>query len=236
MYTDVSTWVLIVCTSIFTLVAAFIDYRTHRIPNKLTLPAFIAGWVFQLWAYGGAGLLDGLSGFAIGFGMYFILWLIGGGGGGDAKLAGAVSVWLGFEKTLGMIIVSTVFVILGTGFVMLWSMLTKGVYKTKNQMLPSSDTGGKSKKHMELLKFNKGRVGMTFALSVALATIVVTLADPIRKEGQANRQRAAQQRQNALKKEQSPKANPPVRTNEKPAPAGTDRKTSEKPESGQKKL
>lgn len=204
MYT-VSDWILIVCLSAFTLVAAYIDYRTQRIPNKLTVPLFLLGWVYQLYANGWHGLLYGLAGFAIGFGMYFILWLIGGGGGGDAKLAGAVSVWLGFEKTLAMIIASTVFVIIGTGFVMLWSMLTKGVYRTKNQMLPGSNTTGKTKKQLELLKFNKGRVGMTFALSLALATVVVTLAWPLREAGRAARE-ARQLRQEKQKESQEKSA------------------------------
>lgn len=177
MYTDLGGLTLIVCTGVFTLLAAFIDYRTNRIPNKLTLPAFLTGVFYQIafHGFGWPGLLDGLAGFAIGFGMYFVLWVIGSGGGGDAKLAGAVAMWLGFYMTLGMIITSTVFVILGTGLVVVWGMLTKGVYRTKNKLLPSSDTSGKTKKQLEMLKINKGRMGMTFGLSVALATVAVTV-------------------------------------------------------------
>lgn len=215
MYPDIAGWVLIVCASAFTLAAAVIDYRIHKIPNYLTLPAFALGWVYQLTFYGLPGLLDGLAGFAIGFGMYFVLWLIGSGGGGDAKLAGAVSVWLGGQRTIAMIICSTIFVILGTGFVMLWSMVTKGVYKTKNQMLPGTDV--KNKKRLELLKINRGRLGMTFGLSVALGTILVTAYDVPRRlhREQVARQRAAEEVQKKL----SPKNNVPkdaVNSNTKP--------------------
>lgn len=250
MYTDVSGWILIVCTSVFTLAAAYIDYRTQRIPNKLTVPAFLLGWVYQFYAHQWSGLLDGLAGFAIGFGMYFVLWIVGGGGGGDAKLAGAVSVWLGFQKTLGMIIASTIFVILGTGFVMLYGMLTKGVYRTKNQMLPSSDTAGKTKKELKLLKFNKGRVGMTFALSLALATVAVTLVTvpdwPYRKIAAANRalreahlqQKAAEKA--ATQKQTTEKVTTPDTPEKKAAPANSSKanssnKTTEKPETTEKK-
>ena len=219
MYPDIAGWVLIVCTSAFTLLAAVIDYRTKRIPNNLTLPAFALGWVYQIAFFGVPGLLDGLAGFAIGFGMYFILWLIGGGGGGDAKLAGAVSVWLGFSRTLGMIIASTVFVVLGTGFVMLWSMVTKGVYRTKNQMLPSSDTTGKSKKQLELLKFNRGRLGMTFGLSVALATVLVTTIDVPRQKYKEHiaKQRALQPAQKSPADEAAPKQVEKTTADPKPA-------------------
>lgn len=225
MYISVETWILVVCTAVFTLIAAFIDYRSHRIPNKLTVPAFVLGWVFQFYAAGAAGLLDGLLGFAIGFGMYFILWLIGGGGGGDAKLAGAVSVWLGYKQTLFMIIVSTVFVIIGTGFVMLYSMLTRGVYRTKEKMLPSSDSSGKTKKHMELLKFNKGRVGMTFALSVALATICVTSAHALIETSKNSR--AAHAKQEIQQESKAPQ--------KQTAPAASPSKTTDKPKTIEKK-
>lgn len=203
MYPDVAGWVLIVCASAFTLAAAVIDYRVQRIPNYLTLPAFCLGWVYQGAFYGFYGLLDGLGGFVIGFGMYFILWLIGSGGGGDAKLAGAVSVWLGFNRTIGMIIASTVFVILGTGFVMLWSMATKGVYRTKNKMLPGSDASEK-KNSLRMLKINKNRLGMSFGLSVALGTVLVTAYDVPR---QTYRQHLAKQR--AAQPEQLPKKSAP---------------------------
>ncbi|MES2788064.1 MAG: A24 family peptidase [Planctomycetota bacterium] len=222
MYPDISGWVLIVCTSIFTLAAAWIDYRVQRIPNYLTLPAFFLGWVYQLGFFGFSGLLDGLQGFAIGFGMYFILWLIGSGGGGDAKLAGAVSVWLGFHRTLAMIVVSTIFVILGTGFVMLWGMLTKGVYKTKAQMLPSSDTSAKNKKRLELLKINRGRVGMSFGLSVALATVLITTFDVPR---QAYKKHMAQQKA-AQPKQPAPQAAPADAVTPKPSEKTNTEKTN----------
>lgn len=219
MYTDLPGWILIVCTSVFTLAAAVIDYRTQRIPNKLTVPAFVLGWVYQFYAHGAPGLLDGLQGFAVGFGMYFVLWLIGGGGGGDAKLAGAVSVWLGFRYTLGMIVVSTVFVILGTGFVLAWNMLTRGVYRTRNKVLSGSDEAARPKGQLELLRFNRGRIGMTFALSVALATICTTLFAvphwPYRVEAEAARAARARQRQRDLENKKTSSAKPTDETPDK---------------------
>jgi len=203
MFTSLATIVLIVCTSVFTLAAALIDYRTQRIPNKLTLPMFAAGWVYQLAFNQLAGLGDGLAGFAIGFGMFFVLWLIGGGGGGDAKLVGAVSVWLGFKMTLALIIVSTILVILGTGVLMLYGMITKGVYRTKRDFLPAQNDakkadGKKKKSPMELLQFNRGRKGMTYGLSVAIATVlVVTLAPFVEANHKEKQAKEAEKAANA---------------------------------------
>ena len=76
-----ANWVLVVAMVAYTAAAAAWDLREKRIPNKLTLPVFFAGWIYQIAFHGWAGILDGLAGFAIGFGVLFVLWFIGGGGG-----------------------------------------------------------------------------------------------------------------------------------------------------------
>lgn len=106
--------ILVVVVSLFTAAAAVWDHRYRRIPNALTVPVFLAGWVYQAVFNGWSGVGQGALGFALGFGMLFILWLIGGGGGGDVKLMGALSVWLGFHLTLLVVILSTLLVVLGT--------------------------------------------------------------------------------------------------------------------------
>jgi prepilin peptidase CpaA len=182
MFTIVSGIVLAVCVIAFTVTASAIDYRTHRIPNKLTLPMFAAGWVYQLalnpegpWY----GLKDGLAGFAIGFGMFFLLWILGSGGGGDAKMVGALSVWLGFNKTLALIIVSTILVIVVTGALLLYAALTKGVYRAKRDFIPGSEGRNKKKGNLELLNINRGRAGMTYGMSVSIATVLIIISWPL---------------------------------------------------------
>ena len=69
-------------------VAVPVDLKTRRIPNGLTVPAFVCGVVFHVIRGGWAGLGFSLGGFATGFGILLVLWLIGGGGGGDVKLMG----------------------------------------------------------------------------------------------------------------------------------------------------
>ncbi len=171
-----SSIILILFVSVFTAAAAVIDYRTRRIPNFLTIPAFLAGIVFQIafhW-HEPMRLLDPVQGFAVGFGTLFVLWIIGGGGGGDVKLMGALSVWLGFRMTLYVLILSTVFVVIGTGAVILLSTMTRGFRKTKNKYLSKSITEGTSKAPViETLSDRQGRRLMTYALPVALACWVV---------------------------------------------------------------
>jgi len=91
-------YVVIVAT--FVLVAAISDYRTRRLPNWLTVPACGAAIVLHTAVNGLTGLTFAMLGFATGFSILLVLWLIGGGGGGDVKLMGALGAWLGASLTV----------------------------------------------------------------------------------------------------------------------------------------
>ena len=161
---------------IFTVVTAWTDMRSRRIPNAVTLPMWLAGWVYQVWFFQADGLLNGLYGFGIGFGVFFVLWMIGSAGGGDVKLLGALSVWLGPGLTLKVMFASLLFVIFGTFGVLFSNVISKGWRRTRNQF--SSDAlnhKGKSKKTSETIEQRQKRRVMAFALPVALATWSVLL-------------------------------------------------------------
>lgn len=179
--------IFLVGVGLFTLATAFTDLRERRIPNALTVPAFVAGLVYQAAFHGWAGLTDAALGFLLGFGTLFILWIIGGGGGGDVKLMGALSVWLGWNRTLLVLILSTVLVVIGTGVVLVWNMVTQGARRTKQQFLaPDESASGKSgrkksrkttpeqAREAEAASRKERRV-MAYAIPVALATWLVVL-------------------------------------------------------------
>lgn len=163
----------------FTLAASFTDLRYRRIPNKLTLPMFLAGLVFQIafngWSgdgtLAGAGLQSALLAFLVGFGTLFVLWMIGGGGGGDVKLMGALSVWLGFSLTLRVLIVSTLVVMVSTVAVMVWSVLILGPRRAKSKYLAT----GKDRPTAETVDQKQQRRIMAYAIPVAVATWLVVL-------------------------------------------------------------
>lgn len=155
--------VLLVALAAYTAVTAIFDQRYRRIPNAVTVPMFAAGWLYQLLFGGLNGLADGGLGFLLGFGTLFVLWLIGAAGGGDVKLLGGLSVWLGFRLTEHVLIASVGFVIVGSVAVLAYSALTRGVAKTKQAHLA---VGAKPKPRRE-------RRVMPFAIPVALATWAV---------------------------------------------------------------
>lgn len=166
---------MIVCVSLFTAIAAFTDLRTRKIPNKLTIPAFLLGVAYQLaFHHEFPELYDAAKGFVIGFGALFVLWLIGGGGGGDAKLMGAVSVWLGFKLTFAVLILSTVFVGIGTCAVIVYSTFKRGAARTKDKYVATTFGGKKDgSSKVEAIPDRQKRRIMTYALPVALATWMV---------------------------------------------------------------
>ena len=173
--------VYLVCVGAFTASAAILDLRTKRIPNKLTLPLLGVGLLYQV-AFNGLGevgvkpgLLDALAAFAAGFGLLWVLWMIGGGGGGDVKLMGALSVWIGFKFTCMVLILSTLFVIVGTIGVMAFSVLSNGLFRTKEVYLASGRSPNGLPPAAESAVQRQSRRVMGYAPPVALATWVIVL-------------------------------------------------------------
>ena len=77
------------------LVAAFWDLRSRRIPNLLTFPLVLGGWAASASFSGGAGLVDSLAATVLLAAPFVLLFVFAGGGAGDAKLMGGLGAWLG---------------------------------------------------------------------------------------------------------------------------------------------
>ncbi len=86
-------------------VAGYIDWRTYRIPNYITIPVFLAGIVFAV-AYG--SLASALAGVAFVFVFGLILCSIGGMGGGDWKMMIALAAWFGLFDVLIVFLLASV--------------------------------------------------------------------------------------------------------------------------------
>ncbi len=162
MEPTVVLWAVLVV--LFTAAAAVVDVRTHRLPNLLTVPAFVLGVVFHvLWGLvtqGPWGALSGLGwslgGFAVGFGILFVLWLIGGGGGGDVKFMGALGAWLGAWNTAVVFVASALINVVLIALIRTWQF----VEGKKPQRVQDSDPRVR-------------RRAMSYGLPVALATWAV---------------------------------------------------------------
>jgi prepilin peptidase CpaA len=130
-----------VAVGLMTLLAGAWDLVSHRIPNWITVTGLVAALVFHVargpvpgfWPEPGgiSGLLAALGGFAFGFIVMLVLWLIRGCGGGDVKLMGALGAWIGLVPTV-LIFLGSTFVL----FVILMALALFGPGKPRNVSEP----------------------------------------------------------------------------------------------------
>lgn len=142
---------------LLTAAALVWDVRTRRIPNWLNVAGFLAGLVFHSLQGGWAGAWFSLAGFGTGFGILFVLWLIGGGGGGDVKLMGAVGAWLGPNLTL--------IVFVASGFLAAAGQIGMRIWQRSKAVEPAPDGAGDA---ATLRTVNK-RSRLPYAVPVAIA-------------------------------------------------------------------
>jgi prepilin peptidase CpaA len=120
------------------IAAAVIDGWKLKVPNWLTLPLIVSGWLLGLLH--NFGVMDGpggigasLAGTALGFALLLPIYAIGGMGAGDVKMQMGFGSWIGaiFGLWRGMEIVFYAFcaaVIIG-GVIAMFMIALRGQYR-----------------------------------------------------------------------------------------------------------
>src|SRR5437764_13861047 len=80
---------------IFVALCVIADVRTRRIPNVISGAAMLLGITLNTAYMGTAGLLDSLAGLGVTVGVLLWPFAMGGIGGGDVKMMGAIGGLLG---------------------------------------------------------------------------------------------------------------------------------------------
>jgi len=164
-------------------VAAVWDSLRHRIPNLLTGPLFLSGLIWATCVGGLDGAGESLLACVILAGPYVFLFLVAGGGAGDAKMMGAVGAWLGLANGLAALVgVSLAGVVLGVAFVIrrrgvkhVWIALAVGIGELSQRF--SGSGGGKPRQGatMNSEPLAKMPYGLAIWSGVCLAAIGVRL-------------------------------------------------------------
>ena len=93
---------------IVALAAAVYDVRYRRIPNWISVGGIALGVLSNSLAHGLPGLLFALEGFGLGFGLYFVLYLIHAMGAGDVKLMGAIGALVGWKNWIAIFVIAAI--------------------------------------------------------------------------------------------------------------------------------
>jgi len=92
---------VLVWAAAFLFFAVASDVRFHRVPNLLTMPAFVCALIAAPLIGANGGLTDTLMGAALGFALLIGPYALGGVGAGDVKALMALGAWVGAETILG---------------------------------------------------------------------------------------------------------------------------------------
>jgi prepilin peptidase CpaA len=96
-----------VVLSIVLCLSLIADIKKGKIYNWITLPAIVLGLGLSVILYKWGGLKSSAIGLGVGFGAFLIIYLfLGGLGGGDVKLMGAIGAISGYPFILGVMFYS----------------------------------------------------------------------------------------------------------------------------------
>jgi prepilin peptidase CpaA len=160
---------LLLCALAIATVGAIKDVRGRRIPNWLTYSGLIAALMVRTAIGGWAGLRGGLAGTLLAGGIFFLLFLLGGMGGGDVKLMAAVGAWAGLAQGVNVLIVSAIAGgFLAAGYI----LIQKQVFETlRNTMeLASHHLTSGFEPHPLLNVRREGTLRLPYGLAVAIGT------------------------------------------------------------------
>lgn len=110
--------------SVVLVVAAVIDGYRLKVPNWVTFPLVISGWVYSVAAFGLPGLGWSLLGTVVGLALLLPLYCVGGMGAGDVKLLAGVGAWVWAGVTFWAFCASAV----AGGLIAVAMVLLRGVW------------------------------------------------------------------------------------------------------------
>ena len=131
--------IVLLIVAAYTATGCVWDIKTRKLPNWLTVPTFALGLLFHTVVGGLGGLQFSLAGFAVGFGLLFVLMAVGGGGGGDVKFMGALGAWVGWKAILVIFIGSGLIAAISLLALLAWGLISgKSAAKGGPEEAPSA--------------------------------------------------------------------------------------------------
>ena len=157
------------------------DVRTRRIPNYLTLGIALSGLAYQLGLQGWQGAVHSFTGLALGFGLLFIPYAMGGMGAGDVKALAALGAWLGPWATFLLFCYTAVAGgLLALGVLwwrgLLWKKIRQGWVALVNWLLRRPFGGEPASAARKTLDLTSG---LPYGVAIALGMTILYLRGPV---------------------------------------------------------
>lgn len=171
---------LLICASAIAMAGAFHDARSRRIPNRLTLTAMAAGFGARAALGGWLGLESALWGALLAGGIFFLLFVVGGMGGGDVKLMAAVGAWVGVGEVAPILLVAA----LAGGVLAIVYMIANGtVVRTlrNSVILMQHHVTSGLQPHPQLNIQESGTTRVPFGVAIAAGTVFCAVSAFLRR-------------------------------------------------------
>jgi prepilin peptidase CpaA len=163
---------IIAATLAFIVVCMAIDIRTRRIPNYLSGLGIVAGGALNAYYFGGDGLLTSAAGLVVTMAALLVPFALGGLGGGDVKMMGAVGALVGLQTALPALLAGLMF----GGVIMAIHLARLGRLRqtvaTVGTMATSSVLGG-SLEPLRVSATQPGVITLPYSVPLGLGTLVV---------------------------------------------------------------
>jgi len=152
--------------------AGWLDWRSRRIPNWLTVPALLLGTAVSTLARGWPGAKAALEGAGLGLGLLLPFVLTRGLGAGDWKLMGALGSLLGPNR-LVVVLLGTVFI---AGIMAAAQTIRSGRVKQTlfnvGVLILTVITFGMHGQRENITLDNPGLIALPFGVAAALSTVL----------------------------------------------------------------
>jgi Flp pilus assembly protein protease CpaA len=166
-------WIL---AAAFALTAGITDFRYRKIPNWLTYPAIPIAILLHWIIAGGHAALLSLAGAAVGLGILLPFVLLGGLGGGDWKLIGALGAFFEPRRLIPVLILTLMI----SGLMALALLLWKKCFAQKSRNVAHSNIAPFKFRvpAMDLRIDHSQSEKVPFGIAAAVATLLYVAAQP----------------------------------------------------------
>jgi prepilin peptidase CpaA len=154
-----------------TIWAGWLDWRTRKIPNWLTVSGFVSGIGVHFVIWGWRGVLTSLEGAGLALLILLPLVLVRGLGAGDWKLMGAVGALLGPWALLAFLFVSVLVTGVMAAATVIWTRRVMVTLKNMAMLVQGFFVFG-WRGNPQLTLDNPGLLKMPFGVAAAVTAVI----------------------------------------------------------------